>query len=79
MITCTLHGGLGNQLFQIYTTIAYASQGNKKFSFINVYELKSCLTDRYTYWDSFLKRMRPFLIDPKMINKDNLEIIIEKI
>jgi hypothetical protein len=78
MITCNLHGGLGNQLFQIYTTIAYASQGNKKFSFINVYELKSCLTDRYTYWDSFLKRMRPFLIDPKMINKDNLEIIIEK-
>jgi hypothetical protein len=78
MLTCNLQGGLGNQLFQIYTTIAYAIQTNQKFVFLNVHELKSCLTDRYTYWDSFLKRLRPFLIDPKLINKENLLIIREK-
>ena len=78
MISCNLHGGLGNQLFQIYTTIAYASQTNKKFFFLNVKELKSCLTDRYTYWDSFFKRLKPFLTDPELINKDNLLIIKEK-
>jgi len=78
MISCNLHGGLGNQLFQIYTTIAYASQTNKKFFFLNVKELKSCLTDRYTYWDSFLKRLKPFLTDFELINKDNLLIIREK-
>ena len=78
MISCNLHGGLGNQLFQIYTTIAYSSQTNKKFFFLNVKELKSSLTNRHTYWDSFLKRLKPFLIDPELMNKDNLVIIQEK-
>jgi len=78
MISCKLQGGLGNQLFQIYTTIAYASQTNKKFFFLNVEELKSSVTNRHTYWDKFLKSLKPFLIDPKLINKDNLAIIREK-
>jgi hypothetical protein len=78
MISCNLHGGLGNQLFQIYTTIAHASQTNKKFFFLNVKELKSSLTNRHTYWDSFLKRLKPFLIDPELMNQDNLVIIQEK-
>lgn len=80
MLTCKLQGGLGNQLFQIYTTIAYAIQTNQKFIFLNVYELKSSVTDRYTYWDNFLKSLRPFLMDPELINKekDNLLIIREK-
>ena len=78
MLTCKLQGGLGNQLFQIYTTIAYASQTNKKFFFLNTHELKSSVTDRYTYWDNFLKSLKPFLIDPELINKDKLVIIREK-
>ena len=41
MLSIKLMGGLGNQLFQIYTTIAYASQTNKKFFFLNIEELKS--------------------------------------
>jgi hypothetical protein len=78
MISCKLQGGLGNQLFQIYTTIAYASQTNKRFFFLNVEELKSSVTNRHTYWEYFLKSLKPFLIDPKLINKDNLLIIREK-
>jgi hypothetical protein len=78
MLTCKLQGGLGNQLFQIYTTIAYAIQTNQKFIFLNVYELKSSVTDRYTYWNNFLKSLIPFLMDPGLINKDNLVIIREK-
>ena len=78
MISCKLQGGLGNQLFQIYTTIAYASQRNKKFFFLNIEELKSSVTDRHTYWEYFLKSLKPFLIDPKLINKDNLAVIREK-
>lgn len=78
MISCKLQGGLGNQLFQIYTTIAYASQTNKKFFFLNIHELKSSVTDRHTYWDSFLKSLKPFLIDPELINKDKLLLIKEK-
>ena len=78
MLTCKLQGGLGNQLFQIYTTIAYASQSNQKFVFLNVYDLKSSVTDRHTYWDSFLSSLKPFLLHPELINKDNLLIIKEK-
>ena len=78
MISCKLQGGLGNQLFQIYTTIAYAIQTNKKFFFLNVQDLKSSVTDRHTYWEYFLKILKPFLIDPELINKDKLLIIREK-
>ena len=34
MITCNLMGGLGNQLFQIFTTIAYSIDNNTGFSFL---------------------------------------------
>ena len=34
MITCNLMGGLGNQLFQIFTTISYAIKSKNKFYFI---------------------------------------------
>ncbi len=78
MLTCKLQGGLGNQLFQIYTTIAYAIQTNQKFVFLNVHELKSSVTDRHTYWDNFLKSLKLFLIDPELINKDNIFVIREK-
>ena len=33
MITCNLVGGLGNQLFQIFTTISYAIRIKEKFVF----------------------------------------------
>jgi hypothetical protein len=78
MITCNLQGGLGNQLFQIYTTIAYAYDTNSRFFFSNIKELKSPVTDRYTYWDTFLSNLKPFLLDQELINKDNIVIVKEK-
>ena len=60
MLTCHLMGGLGNQLFQIFTTISYAIKSNNKFHFLNVDTLEGC-TLRYTYWNSFLVRLKPFL------------------
>ena len=53
MITCHLLGGLGNQLFQIFTTIAYAFQCNQTFGFLNTYYVESC-SKRHSYWNSFL-------------------------
>jgi hypothetical protein len=50
MITCNLMGGLGNQLFQIMATIAYAIQHNVDFGF----EYSEMLGERKTYWDTFL-------------------------
>ena len=36
MITCSLMGGLGNQLFQIFATISYAMKANNEIKFLNV-------------------------------------------
>jgi hypothetical protein len=64
MITCKLQGGLGNQLFQIFTTIAYALKYSKPFFFLNITQLgngENGSTIRYTYWESFLNGLKPFL------------------
>jgi hypothetical protein len=64
MISCRLQGGLGNQLFQIFTTIAYAIKFSKSFVFLNVYQLgngENGTTVRYTYWNNFLNALKPFL------------------
>jgi hypothetical protein len=71
-------GGLGNQLFQIYTAIAYAYDSNSRFFFSNIIELKSSTTNRYTYWNTFLSSLKPYLLDPELINKDNIVIVKEK-
>ena len=77
MISCKLQGGLGNQLFQIYTTIAHAGQMNSKFFFFNVYDLKASSTNRHTYWNTFLYNMKPFLLDPELIKIEDLIVIKE--
>jgi len=64
MITCELRGGLGNQLFQIYTAIAYAIEQKQPFFFLDVAQLgtsQNGSTVRYTYWNTFLKELQPFL------------------
>ena len=64
MISCQLLGGLGNQLFQIFTTIAYATKMRKPFAFLNRHQLNNGVngsTIRYSYWDTFLSFLKPFL------------------
>ena len=70
MITCNLMGGLGNQLFQIFTTISHAINIKTRFVFIDVEKLGGGQTIvRPTYWDNFLIRLKPFTSKafPKMI------------
>jgi len=56
-------GGLGNQIFQIFTTLSYAIKTRTQFKFLNVETLVNGLTVRNTFWNSFFKRLKPFLID----------------
>jgi len=62
MITCNLMGGLGNQLFQIFTTISCAINTRKKFAFIDIDKLGSGgqTIVRPTYWNNFLSRLKIF-------------------
>ena len=79
MISCKLSGGLGNQMFQIFTTIEYAMKYSKPFFFLNNHQLgdgSNGSTIRYTYWDTFLSALKPFLKNPNEIPQ--LMFIYEK-
>ncbi len=59
MITIQLMGGLGNQLFQIFATIAYAIEHTHQFVFPYSDKLLVGKT-RPTYWHNFLKNLTIF-------------------
>lgn len=57
-------GGLGNQLFQLFATISCSMTVRNPFKFLNLKTLGGGgATVRNTYWDSFLQRLTPFLMD----------------
>jgi hypothetical protein len=56
MITIHLKGGLGNQLFQIFATIAYALEHGHNFVFPYSDKLEAGMV-RPTYWNNFLKNL----------------------
>jgi len=62
MLTCYLQGGLGNQLFQIFTTLSYALTHKKPFAFTNKAKIDRG-TIRSTYWHSFLSPLAKFTKD----------------
>jgi hypothetical protein len=76
MITCNLKGGLGNQLFEIFATMSYAIDNNHNFVFKNTFALNNGVTQRHTYWHSFLIFLRKHLIESNFI--PNMKIMREK-
>jgi len=76
MITCNLMGGLGNQIFQIFTTISYAIRSKKPFKFLNQQQLGGGSTTlRYTFWNSFFANLKPFLVQEL---PSNVHVVREK-
>jgi len=71
MIHGHLMGGLGNQLFQIFTTIAYALKEGHQFKFTSNIKL----ANRNTYWFSFLSSLQNYI---GKYNANNLRKISEK-
>jgi hypothetical protein len=59
IVSCHLMGGLGNQLFQIFTTIAYSLRQRRKMIFPHS-EILTTGKHRPTYWDSFLSPLRSY-------------------
>jgi hypothetical protein len=58
MITCVIKGGLCNQLFQIFATIAYCIKYKHEFIFPYETILSGGVTVRKTYWNDFLISLR---------------------
>lgn len=62
MISVNIMGGLGNQLFQIFATIATALRNNDTFFFMRVAELPGNPGHtRMTHWDTLLRYLAPYL------------------
>jgi hypothetical protein len=75
MITCNLMGGLGNQLFQVFTTISYSIKSRKKYVFFKTETLgEGSTTKRNTYWNNLLHKLEPSLIN----NQIECNLIKEK-
>ena len=72
MITCNIIGGLGNQLFQIFATIAYALKHKQVFCFT----YKTMTGKRPMYWDNFLCSLKLFT-NARMMT--NVQIVDEPI
>ncbi len=74
-ITAYLMGGLGNQLFQIFATIAASMNFNVPF----VFEYSTVLTSgvwRPTYWDNMLARLKIYTT-ANVHNNPNLRLFRE--
>ena len=70
MISSHLMGGLGNQLFQLFATIAYAITNKVKFIFPYSLSLPDGI-ERPTYWDSFLGSLKGFTtLNNKLTNEE---------
>jgi hypothetical protein len=62
MITATIMGGLGNQLFQIFAVIAAALRNHDTFFFMRQDELEGHPGHpRYTHWTTLLRGLRRYL------------------
>ena len=70
MIYCHLAGGLGNQLFQIFATIAHALKEGQTFDFTP----NEKLGDRNTYWTTFLSSLQKYTGQCKEVNRRINEI-----
>lgn len=70
MLTVEIMGGLGNQLFQIFTLLSTSL--DNKIPFYFEYKDKSSREDRPFYWSNFLNRLSGFIktIHPVLIYKE---------
>jgi hypothetical protein len=57
IISVELTGGLGNQLFQIFTALSISLDRELKLQILELGESPSC-TKRYTYWNTLLIKMK---------------------
>jgi hypothetical protein len=71
MITCNLKGGLGNQLFQIFTVVAYSFRVKNPFIFMYIDKLAG-ETPRPAYWDTLLSRLHKYTNYDKLITNEVL-------
>ena len=74
IIACDPIGGLGNQLFQIFTTIAYGIKYKKQFLFLYQEHTRGG-TIRPMYWKNLLKKLQIFTTANSRNSMSNQQLI----
>lgn len=76
MITCTIMGGLGNQLFQIFATMATGIRDGHKIIVPYSEVLTTGSIVRYTFWETFLAPIKIFtnFYSPNLTNSELMSI-----
>ena len=80
MITCYLQGGLGNQLFLIFTVISYSLKYNIPFYFPDkprTFDRKFYFDDFFSYLKDYTKDLRPDQITDKFYKESEIFIYNE--
>ena len=78
LLTCKLKGGLGNQLFQIFTTIAYGLEHNLNFFFQFSDKSHSIFAPRKVYWQTLLKKLECLTNSTLNIQNTNIYLVAER-
>jgi len=76
MITHPIYGGLGNQLFQIFTVIALSLKTGHPFFFKYRTLIDDQDTHRHTYWNTLLSKLRPYTVD--MDVADDMDSVVPR-
>lgn len=66
MITVLINGGLGNQLFQVFATVATAMRNEDTYYFLHT--PRDATGKRITYWNTLLHGLRPMTVLPTQAN-----------
>lgn len=80
-VTCILKGGLGNQLFQIFTVLTTAAKNSCPCFFVEQSQIgtgENNTTIRYTYWNTFLSGLKIYVRDANYIDSLKLPALIVK-
>jgi hypothetical protein len=79
-VTVNIMGGLGNQLFQIFTTIAFSLKMGCDFFFLYEKKLPGPVVSRDTYWDGFLSNLGNHVIrnDAEYLKLTEQEVLMEE-
>ena len=70
--TIIIQGGLGNQLFQIFSLMNYCMENN--FNFVFPSKMQVWDKYRYPYWDTFLYKLKDY-VRPNEITDSFIEYI----
>jgi len=77
IVSCELRGGLCNQMFNIFTTIAYSIRNNINFVFLKMENFPGPIKSRPSYWNSFFINLEKYLVNKEYYKMEEYSVLKE--